>query len=176
MNRVLYVWVAVALGSMVSATAIAGNIVSNSYAWSENAGWINFASGSADVTVSSASISGFAWAENLGWINFGPMASGGVTNNGAGKLGGYAWSENAGWINFAPVVGGSPVGGVSIDPATGLFSGYAWGENVGWINFGPMASGGVKTTWGAANAPALQGAASRKAQGTAGTFDLPLAP
>jgi hypothetical protein len=159
----------IALGAIVATpSALASNIQPNSYAWSENAGWINFATAPGDITVSNTGLSGFAWAENLGWINFNP-ASGGVTNNGAGMLAGFAWSENAGWINFAP-------NGVSvtINTMTGVFSGFAWGENIGWINFSVPSP--VTTTWGAATSPVVQGTASRKAHAGAGTFNLPLAP
>jgi len=170
MNRVLRLCIVIAVGCMTaSSTAFASNIRPNSYAWSENAGWINFAPNAGPgVTVSSTGIAGYAWAENLGWINFGPFPNG-VTNNGTGTLGGYAWSENAGWINFAPIVNGVATP-VVINPATGVFSGYAWGENIGWINFD------VPSPVTVTLAPALTGASSRKAHGGAGTFDLPLAP
>ena len=128
--------------SMLALTAPvhATNIAANSFAWSENAGWINFApSAGPGVTVSDTVVSGYAWAENLGWINFSPT-SGGVFNNADGVLSGDAWSENAGWISFAPVGAG-----VYIDTITGQFSGYAWGENIGWINFDVPST--VITTW-----------------------------
>ncbi len=115
-----------------------GNILPNAYAWSENAGWINFAPNTGPgVSVGDSSVSGYAWSENSGWISFAPIA-GGVLNHG-GTLSGYAWGENAGWINFSPVVGG-----VSID-ASGQFVGWAWGENIGWINFATQSP--VITTW-----------------------------
>ncbi|AQQ09299.1 hypothetical protein L21SP3_01102 [Sedimentisphaera cyanobacteriorum] len=100
------------------------------YAWSVNAGWLNFqpAQGSG-VQVSSDSVQGFVWAENIGWINLSPSNYGGVINDGSGNLSGFAWAENAGWINFAP-----NGGGVTID-SDGEFSGWAWGENIGWVNF-----------------------------------------
>lgn len=44
-------------------------------------------------------LSGYAWSENAGWINFAPTG-GGVSVNGSGNLYGYAWGENMGWISF----------------------------------------------------------------------------
>lgn len=44
-------------------------------------------------------LSGYAWSENAGWINFAP-SGGGVTVDTAGNLKGYAWGENLGWISF----------------------------------------------------------------------------
>lgn len=122
-----------------SRAACAANIQPNSYAWSENAGWVNFAPNAGPgVTVGDGTLTGFAWSENLGWINFAPIAAG-VANDGTGKLYGYAWGENAGWIHFSP--NGVPV---AID-ANGLFTGYAWGENIGWINFN--VTPGVTSSW-----------------------------
>ena len=119
------------------------------YAWSENAGWINFQpTWGPGVTVNDTALVGHAWGENIGWINLSP-AHGGVTNDGAGNLAGYAWGENSGWISFSCANTGSCGTvdyGVTIDPTTGEFGGYAWGENIGWINFGPN-EGGVETSW-----------------------------
>ena len=108
----------------------------NRYAWSENAGWIDFGTTAGTVRVANSSLTGYAWSENLGWISLNCSNDSScstvdfkVTNNGEGVLGGYAWSENAGWIQFAPTNGG-----VTIN-SSGVFSGYAWGENTGWIVF-----------------------------------------
>ena len=122
--------IGLAIVALTTANAIAGSFFPNSYAWSENTGWINFApSSGGGVTISSTALTGFAWSENLGWINFSPT-SGGVLNNGAGQLSGSAWSENGGWIDFAPAGIN-----VTIDGSTRALSSYAWGENIGWINF-----------------------------------------
>ena len=42
------------------------------YAWSENAGWINFSATSASVVLDQTTglMTGSAWAENLGWVKF----------------------------------------------------------------------------------------------------------
>lgn len=116
-----------------------GNIdPAQKFAWSENAGWVNFAPTNGGVTVTAGQgLSGYAWAENLGWIQ---LAAVGSTYQNTTKddwgvrligttLHGFAWSENAGWVNFAP-----QYGGVTIQ-SDGRFDGYAWGENVGWMHF-----------------------------------------
>ncbi len=133
-----------------------GNIdPANNYAWSENAGWIDFRPGFGGVNVADSALTGYAWGENIGWVSMNCIntASCGavnykVANNGSGHLSGYAWSENSGWINFNP-----PFGGVTIN-ASGDFLGYAWGENIGWIVFNCAATGScgavnykVNTTW-----------------------------
>jgi hypothetical protein len=116
------------------------------WAWSTNAGWINFnpaCTGCEGVTVYADHLEGYAWGENIGWIRLGTHIGGGahtysnasatdygVNRNPDGTLSGYAWGTNVGWIHFAPTHGG-----VSIDPANGSFDGYAWAENLGWIHF-----------------------------------------
>jgi hypothetical protein len=127
--------------------AIGGNIDPvDKWAWSTNAGWINFAptcTGCDGVSVYTDHLEGYAWSENIGWIRLGTHTGGGahtygntsvtdygVNRDGSGNLSGYAWGTNIGWINFNPTHGG-----VTIDPATGSFDGFAWGENVGWIRF-----------------------------------------
>ena len=120
----------------------AGMDTTSKWAWSANAGWINFnptAGGS--VSVYRDHLEGYIWAENFGWIRLGTYTGGsphtyensalnnyGVNRDPGGRLTGYGWGANVGWINFAPFGGG-----VTIDPGTGAFAGYAWGENVGWI-------------------------------------------
>ena len=121
----------------------------NKYAWSENAGWINFGTTQGNVIVTDAQLTGYAWSENAGWISLNcsndnscGTASYKVINDGYGVLSGYAWGENVGWINFNPAYGG-----VTINSSTGEFSGYAWGENTGWIVFNCSTSACVKTDW-----------------------------
>lgn len=133
-------------GSMVWA---AGNIdPANNFAWSENAGWINFAPTNGGVTVTTAGLSGYAWAENIGWVQLAYPGSTynntsatdwGVKMTGKNALQGFAWSENAGWVNFA-----SQYGGVTI--TNGWLYGYAWSANVGWIHFNGSPTYGVRTT------------------------------
>lgn len=121
-----------------------GNINSNEkYAWSCNAGWINFRPEHGGVTIHdegpSLYLTGFAWSENTGWIKLGCDAGGpyanstadnwGVNMDSSGNLTGYGWSSSVGWINFNTDVQGPVV----FDFQTGEFDGYAWGENIGWI-------------------------------------------
>lgn len=94
------------------------------YAWSNNAGWINFGTERGNVRVTDNNVGGYAWSSNYGWINLAPKNNG-VNNNGEGNLSGNAWGENLGWINFS---------GVTISK-TGIFTGTATGEVVGTINF-----------------------------------------
>lgn len=129
------------------ASTTSGTISSpRSFAWGENAGWIDFAASSSAVTITDSALTGYAYAENLGWIslNCANTSSCGtvdakVANNAEGVLSGNAWSENAGWIDFGP-----SSSGVIINSA-GEFSGYAYGENIGWINFD--VNEGIITDW-----------------------------
>lgn len=114
-----------------------GNIdLVDRFAWSENAGWIDFSPEHGGVTVRTTHLSGYAWAENIGWIKLGsgtgPYANTSASNwgvnvNDSSRLSGFAWSENVGWINFAPAYGGVSISGGRLD-------GYAWSENIGWIS------------------------------------------
>jgi PGF-pre-PGF domain-containing protein len=105
------------------------------YAWSENAGWINFGCTHCNVRITDSAITGFAWNENFGWINLNPT-HGGITNDGEGDLAGFAWGENLGWINFDNVF-------INID---GRFTGTATGTISGRINFDCVHCN-VRTNW-----------------------------
>src|SRR5258708_8587823 len=62
---------AVAALGFLQVVEAAGNINSiNKWAWSTNAGWINFNPSNGGVTVCADHLEGFAWAENVGWIHF----------------------------------------------------------------------------------------------------------
>jgi len=115
----------------------------NKYAWSENAGWLNFKSSNEQVSVFNDHLEGYVWAAKVGWIRLGTHTGGGThtyTNNsagsygvnhdGSGNLSGYAWGENIGWVNFNPTHSQ-----VTLNTTTGDFNGYAWSEKVGWIHF-----------------------------------------
>lgn len=91
------------------------------YAWSENAGWVDFG----NVSIVNTAFTGSAYGENIGWID---MSGVSLVSNGA--LQGYAWSENTGWIDFSGVTLGQ----------NGAFTGKAYGENIGWITFGTTSS------------------------------------
>ncbi len=98
------------------------------WAWSANAGWINFnPTVGGDVAVYGDHLEGTIWAENVGWIRLGTHTGSspytyantdatnyGVNRDPSGRLAGYAWGANVGWINFAPTGGG-----VTIDPGPG---------------------------------------------------------
>jgi uridine phosphorylase len=45
-------------------------------------------------------LSGFAWSTNAGWINFNPTHGGVTVDPASGSFDGYAWAENVGWIHF----------------------------------------------------------------------------
>lgn len=120
-----------------SASAESGTIDSaRRYAWSENAGWIDFGGTDSAVTVTDAGLSGYAYGETIGWISLSCANTSScgtvdfkVANDGEGNLSGYAWAENAGWVDFDP-----DHGGVTISD-DGAFSGYAWSETIGWVSF-----------------------------------------
>ncbi|MCX6717887.1 MAG: hypothetical protein NTU76_04430 [Candidatus Taylorbacteria bacterium] len=133
-------------------------ISTNSYAWNENTGWIDFASSTGVATyVADNALWGYAYGENVGWISLNCNNADScdysykVANNGEGKLSGYAWNENTGWIDFGTSTNmSSRTWGVSID-SSGEFTGYAYGENVGWISFNHLNGGyvdyKVSTNW-----------------------------
>ncbi len=131
----------------------------NKWAWSENAGWLNWRDAGSPPAAHGARIhtrflSGFIWAENVGWINLGdgdPGAPGGVELQYAnadssdfgvnlepfsGVLSGYAWGENVGWINFAAGAQANPPNPARVDSLIGAcrLRGVVWSENLGWIS------------------------------------------
>jgi hypothetical protein len=140
----LVIGITVGLLRVVRAAVGSDGDPAGGYAWSTNAGWINFAPPYGGVTVYADHLEGYAWGENVGWIRLGTYTGGGSHTYGntsaadygvnrdpaTGALSGYAWGTNIGWIDFAPALGG-----VMIGPDDGTFDGYAWGENVGWIHF-----------------------------------------
>jgi hypothetical protein len=42
----------------------------------------------------------WAWSTNAGWINFFPTGGGVTIDPGTGAFSGYAWGENLGWISL----------------------------------------------------------------------------
>jgi hypothetical protein len=139
----LFAAIVLAILGMYQIDSAAGIDPTAKWAWSANAGWINFnPTTGGSVAVYGDHLEGYIWAENVGWIRLGTHTGGsphtyansdatnyGVNRDSSGALSGYGWGANVGWINFAPTGGG-----VTIDPGTGAFAGYAWGENVGWIS------------------------------------------
>ncbi|MCP5019020.1 MAG: hypothetical protein GY938_27635, partial [Ketobacter sp.] len=45
-------------------------------------------------------LSGYAWSANAGWINFNPSDGQVTIDPTTGEFDGYAWGENVGWIHF----------------------------------------------------------------------------
>lgn len=111
-----------AYASETSGTIISGG--NNGYAWSGEAGWMNFVATNSNIQITDSGITGFAWNDNYGWINMAPT-NGGITIATNGALSGYAWGSGLGWINFS---------GVTIN-ASGRFVGTASGANVGTLTF-----------------------------------------
>ena len=108
----------------------------NRYAWTENAGWLDFGGSYGNVTITDTVLTGYAFGENIGWVSLNCSNDSScatvdykVSNDGSGILSGYAYGENVGWIKFDP-----SNGGVSIN-SSGEFSGQAYGENIGWLIF-----------------------------------------
>jgi uncharacterized membrane protein len=127
-----------ALGFLLPAVSYAaGNVTStNTYAWGDVIGWVNFNPTNGNVTVTDASVTGYAWSANYGWINLAPT-NGGVVNDGNGNLSGKAWGANTGWIDFT---------GVSIN-SSGRFVGQTASTTLaGVINFS-CANCLVTTSW-----------------------------
>ncbi|MFO0833013.1 MAG: hypothetical protein U0637_14370 [Phycisphaerales bacterium] len=145
------------LASTLASAALgqAGVDPSHAFAWSENAGWINWAGSEPDhhgAHLHDGFLSGFVWSENTGWINVGNGLPTGdcdgtpcySTVNGpeagvnldpdTGELWGLAWGENVGWINFGGGAMATPPNPARLDTAGNRLRGYAWGENIGWIN------------------------------------------
>lgn len=129
------------------------------FAYSANAGWINFRHDQPTppngIVFGEYFLSGFAYGANFGWINFGDgspadgirygntmAADFGVNQDGLGNLSGWAYGANIGWINFSWAVVGDP-NGPRVNLQTGAFSGFAYSANLGWINLG---TGNLVTT------------------------------
>jgi hypothetical protein len=137
-NREVAKYAAMTVFLLANALCRAGGNIDphEGFAWAENTGWMNFATGDSGAVLSPSTLSGFVWSESIGWIKLAAEnstyentthANWGVKIVGT-TLTGYAWAENAGWINFAPTGGGvSFLGARRLD-------GYAWSENVGWIH------------------------------------------
>ncbi len=133
----IFVVVILSSSQSVFASTSDGTVDSiNKWAWSENAGWIDFSATSSNIHITDTALTGYAYAENIGWIslncsNTDSCATNAyaVSNNGEGALSGYAWGENAGWVHFVPASGG-----VTIN-SSGVFTGTAYSENIGWLVF-----------------------------------------
>lgn len=118
----LSIGVFVAYASETNGTIVTGG--NNGYAWSDQAGWVNFGATNSTIQITDSSITGYAWNSNYGWINMAPT-NGGITVAANGALAGYAWGSSLGWINFS---------GVSIS-SSGTFTGTASGTIIGTLTF-----------------------------------------
>lgn len=115
------------VSNAVFASETNGTIISggnNGYAWSDQAGWINFGCSGCGISITDAGVTGYVWSNNFGWINVSP-ANGGIIIAPNGALSGYAWGSGLGWINFS---------GVSIN-SSGKFVGAASGTTIGALSF-----------------------------------------
>lgn len=104
-----------------------GTIVSggnNGYAWSNQAGWVNFGCSNCGISITDSGITGYVWNNSYGWINMNP-SNGGITIAANGALSGYTWSLGLGWVNFS---------GASIN-SSGKFTGQASGTLIGTLTF-----------------------------------------
>jgi len=134
--------------------AVADSTISatDKFAYSANAGWINFRhdqpASPNGIVFGEFFLSGFAYGANFGWIDFGDgtpvngiqyqnnaAADCGVNHDGAGNLSGYAYGANIGWINFG-WAGPADPNRPRVDLLAGAFSGFAYSANLGWINLG----------------------------------------
>ncbi len=112
----------VAFASQTNGTIVSGG--NAGYAWSNQAGWVNFGATNGNIHITDSGITGYAWNSNYGWINMNPN-NGGVHVSANGSLSGYAWGQGLGWVNFS---------GASITSA-GKFSGQATGATIGTLTF-----------------------------------------
>jgi hypothetical protein len=98
---ILAVGITVGLLSVAYAATNSNIDPEDKWAWSTNAGWINFNPPNGGVTVCDDHLEGYAWGTNVGWINFDPDGAEGVTIDPvSGDFDGYAWGGNVGWISF----------------------------------------------------------------------------
>lgn len=133
------------------------------FAWSENAGWLNWSPEAAEPGVcepmvrvlvpiatdfAGGPVTGYVWGENVGWVNLQPRPGGGpavppvgVQADASGVLSGFAWGENVGWVNFGPFAGHAGFAEPARIEADGSLAGFAWAENLGWVNLAPMGMG-----------------------------------
>ncbi len=139
---------------LVGTAVIADSTINstNKFAYSANAGWINFRhdqpSSPNGIVFGEYFLSGHAYGANFGWIDFGDgtpangiqyqnnsATDSGVNHDGLGNLTGFAYGANIGWINFGWTVI-TDANRPRVNLLTGAFSGFAYSANMGWINLG----------------------------------------
>ncbi len=130
------------LVALASASAQSTISVTDRFACSANAGWIDLRPSAADgIRVTDTFLAGYAYAANFGYIDFGSGHPGnghtyangedadyGVNLSPDGLLTGFAFAPNIGFIQF-----GQTQGQPRLDLLTGKFSGHAYSANLGWI-------------------------------------------
>jgi hypothetical protein len=129
------------------------------YAWSDNIGWIHFATSTSAQNMvevgTDGFLNGYAWSDNIGWIKFGGLSSfpssgtnaklTGVNLIGwaracAGTVNGDCNSATRtdgwdGWIALSDPSGNEDYG-VQFNNPQGSNPSFAWGSDViGWIDF-----------------------------------------
>jgi len=139
MKKLILIILSLSIFPTVAFASMTNGTIQNSYAWGENAGWVNFAPTGGNISVTDSGLSGYAWDSNYGWINLSPTGAG-VTNDSEGNLSGYAWSSGGGYINFSGVVINS----------SGKFTGIATGTTYGRLTF-DCDQCNVTTDWRPAN-------------------------
>jgi hypothetical protein len=122
----LFAAVALAILGIFQTGSAAGIDPTAKWAWSANAGWINFNPTGGAVAVYEDHLEGYIWAENVGWIRLGTHTGGspheyangaannyGVNRDHSGRLSGYGWGENVGWISLKGGSGATAYGVVT---------------------------------------------------------------
>src|SRR3989344_8307271 len=84
-----------ALASETDGTIVTGG--NAGYAWSNNAGWVNFGLTEGNIHVTDAGLTGDAWNGNTAWINLTP-SNGGVSKKSEGKRGRKGRGAGLGWV------------------------------------------------------------------------------
>ncbi len=132
------------LASVLAASALAQSNINptNSFAWGDSVGWINWRPDAASgAKIGRYICSGFLYGPQIGWINLGSGHPAnrvhyqndsandfGVNVDSAGNLRGFAYAANVGWLNF------EGVGAARVDFLTGRASGAIYSANAGWIS------------------------------------------
>lgn len=110
------------LASETDGTIVTGG--NAGYAWSDQAGWVNFGITSGNIHVTDSGVTGYAWSSVYGWIHLNPT-NGGVSVAANGQLSGWAWGSHLGWIDFSNARINS----------VGKFTGSLTGASLGTLTF-----------------------------------------
>jgi len=170
---ILFIFLIVFLGLLMTIVYAGSEHNTSGYAWSENIGWISFnnttGGGSnygVNIDSSSGDLSGYAWSEHIGWISFNRSDTGNPPqtpfNGGSGPIANYNSDTNeiTGWMRVLANGDGwdewIKFYNVTLD-ANGDWHGWAWSDVVvGWISFNSSEGGGSSykiTSVGVVNSP-----------------------